>query len=276
MNAKIAQRLGVGLALALAGGAVAQVAFVNNLPGAFTDISGTGTFVDLGDEDEAFAFLLPISNGLFPLGSSVIIGNNGGIGFSPPSTNLGPVPAPLPSLAAFGAGKSLLPYWADIGNHVGSIHWQQIGQTVIVQWTKPAKPSGFFGTFQLKIFGGILGPEECIYAQFIYQDIQGPNWQGGANACIGYQDELLASVQWSFNTPGAVSNGTVLSLVNVDCLNGHMCPADYNHDGFVNGDDYDAFALDFEGGALGADLNDDGFVNGDDFDFFASHFESGC
>lgn len=52
--------------------------------------------------------------------------------------------------------------------------------------------------------------------------------------------------------------------------------ADFNDDGFVNGDDFDAFAEVFETGALAADINHDGFVNGDDFDYFAEHFEAGC
>lgn len=54
------------------------------------------------------------------------------------------------------------------------------------------------------------------------------------------------------------------------------CPADFNDDRFVNGDDFDDWAALFDAGATSADLNFDGFVNGDDFDFFAEHFESGC
>jgi len=54
------------------------------------------------------------------------------------------------------------------------------------------------------------------------------------------------------------------------------CVADFNNDGFVDGDDYDAFADAFEAGNIAADLNNDGFVNGDDYDLFASAFESGC
>jgi len=277
MKAVIARISGCAAALTVVASASGQMAIVNNLPGSFTDISQTGTFVDLGDEDEAFAFLLPISNAVFPFGSSVIIGNNGGVGFSPPFTDLGPVPAPLPSFAAFGAGKSLLPYWADIGNHVGAVHWQQIGNTVIIQWTsKRSKPANVPGTFQIKIIGSSTLVEECIYAQFIYQDIQGPGWQGGANACIGFQDELLPSVQWSFLQANAVHDGTVLSLVNVDCLNSHGCPGDFNHDGYVNGNDYDYFANYFDAGDQAADINSDGYVNGNDYDYFASHFEAGC
>jgi predicted outer membrane repeat protein len=56
----------------------------------------------------------------------------------------------------------------------------------------------------------------------------------------------------------------------------NVCLADFNHDGFVNGDDYDAFASAFEAANIAADLNNDHFVNGDDYDMFASHFESGC
>ncbi len=54
------------------------------------------------------------------------------------------------------------------------------------------------------------------------------------------------------------------------------CPADIDHNGFVNGDDYDAFASAFESAHPSADFNADGFVNGDDYDAFAEHFELGC
>jgi hypothetical protein len=49
--------------------------------------------------------------------------------------------------------------------------------------------------------------------------------------------------------------------------------ADFNHDGFVTGDDYDAFVHAFELGSDTADINSDGFVNGNDFDLFVSLFE---
>ena len=54
------------------------------------------------------------------------------------------------------------------------------------------------------------------------------------------------------------------------------CPADFNGDGFVNGDDYDSFAELFDIADPGADFNGDGFVNGDDYDAFASAFDGGC
>ncbi|MFO0835092.1 MAG: S8 family serine peptidase [Phycisphaerales bacterium] len=54
------------------------------------------------------------------------------------------------------------------------------------------------------------------------------------------------------------------------------CPADFDGNGFVNGDDYDAFATLFDIGNTGADFNGDGFVNGNDYDAFASAFDAGC
>ena len=59
-------------------------------------------------------------------------------------------------------------------------------------------------------------------------------------------------------------------------VHANPCLSDFNNDGFVNGDDYDAFASLFENADLAADINRDGFVNGDDYDLFASHFEAGC
>ncbi|MCC6970914.1 MAG: hypothetical protein IT434_11915 [Phycisphaerales bacterium] len=54
------------------------------------------------------------------------------------------------------------------------------------------------------------------------------------------------------------------------------CPADFNRDGFVNGNDYDAFAELFDTADPDADFNADGFVNGNDYDEFADHFDTGC
>lgn len=53
-------------------------------------------------------------------------------------------------------------------------------------------------------------------------------------------------------------------------------PGDFNHDGYINANDYDDFAILFEAGDLGADFNHDSYVNANDYDDFASHFELGC
>ncbi len=54
------------------------------------------------------------------------------------------------------------------------------------------------------------------------------------------------------------------------------CVSDFDGNGFVNGDDFDAFVILFEAGDLGADIDGNTFVNGDDFDYFVQHFEAGC
>ncbi len=54
------------------------------------------------------------------------------------------------------------------------------------------------------------------------------------------------------------------------------CPADFNGDGFVTGDDFDAYVLEFVNGNDAADFNGDSFVTGDDYDAFVEAFEAGC
>ena len=55
-----------------------------------------------------------------------------------------------------------------------------------------------------------------------------------------------------------------------------FCPADYDFNGFVNGDDFDAFVWAFEQGDMAADFDENTFVNGDDFDGFSLAFLWGC
>ncbi len=55
-----------------------------------------------------------------------------------------------------------------------------------------------------------------------------------------------------------------------------ICDSDFNTDGFVSGDDFDAFVSAFEKGEFGADFDRDGFVNGEDFDAYVEAFERGC
>lgn len=54
------------------------------------------------------------------------------------------------------------------------------------------------------------------------------------------------------------------------------CPSDFDNNGFVNGDDFDAFVDAFVLGDDLADINGDGFVTGDDYDAFVDQFAAGC
>lgn len=54
------------------------------------------------------------------------------------------------------------------------------------------------------------------------------------------------------------------------------CPGDFNDDGFLTFEDFDAFVSAFEGGFIESDFNDDGFLTFEDFDAFVVAFELGC
>ncbi|MBL8760534.1 MAG: hypothetical protein JNL50_04460 [Phycisphaerae bacterium] len=83
-------------------------------------------------------------------------------------------------------------------------------------------------------------------------------------------DAVTGSLIGTFASPGEGGTGAPSGLLVL------RAPADFNADGFVNADDYDAFAEAFDAADLAADFNADGFVNGDDYDAFAEHFEAGC
>ncbi len=54
------------------------------------------------------------------------------------------------------------------------------------------------------------------------------------------------------------------------------CGADFNSDGFLTFEDFDAFVSAFEAGNSDADFNKDGFLDFSDFDDFVVQFETGC
>jgi hypothetical protein len=206
---------------------MAQLSIVDNIAGSFTDISGTGTLiVGLGDDTE-HNFVTTVGNSKFAAGN-VRLGNNGALAFGATTGNLS-----FSNIALPGAGpvagvftdatpdpQALLPYWDDLhpgSGPIGTVHWQEIGGVLIVQWTNIHHfdaQTGPTASFQLKVFS--TGP---AFAQFIYSDIMDtPNFAGGAGATIGYVDGASGvnggnNVQWSFNLTGAVSDGTVLSIV---------------------------------------------------------------
>ena len=93
------------LALALTSVANAQpdgpfLVFVDNIPGAFIDISGTGTPLGLGDDGEV-DITTTVGNNVFGAGIARV-GNNGGVRFAGPGQGLGFTNSPIPSSANFG------------------------------------------------------------------------------------------------------------------------------------------------------------------------------
>jgi len=105
----------------------------------------------------------------------------------------------------------------------------------------------------------------------------------GQSVCEAvYVDTLIIDAGTTLNVPCGkvyyktlVSNGTILSPLNVVPLRG-PCPADFNQDGFLTFEDFDAFVGAFEAGDAPADFNADGFLTFEDFDAFVAAFEAGC
>jgi hypothetical protein len=185
-----------------------EIQLTDTLPGTFLDISGIGTNLHLGD-DESALITTTIGNALLPAGT-LAISNNAGIGFDPPDSSLAPLNEPIPSALAFGAGQSLLPYWDDIGNDVGGVYYYETNNALIVQWNNRLIGRARI-TFEVQIFDASEATNP--YFQFLYSDIGGGG--GGAGATIGYQDGGAGynDSQWSYNTPGAVTDGSVLSVI---------------------------------------------------------------
>jgi len=68
------------------------------------------------------------------------------------------------------------------------------------------------------------------------------------------------------------------SFQYIDCLVGEQpCPADFNQDGGVDGDDVAAFFAAWSSSESAADVNFDGGVDGSDVEvFFAAWSAGGC
>lgn len=82
-------------------------------------------------------------------------------------------------------------------------------------------------------------------------------------------NDLNYNARADFNLDGAVNNDD-LALLNLQCLT-----FDFDCNGFINGDDFDAYMAAFELGDIAADTDADGFVTGDDADLFVDGF-TGC
>lgn len=181
-----------------------------NNAGLFVDISGTGTALNLGDDDEV-TITTTVGNSVFPSGS-VRIGNNGVI----IAGTSGNVPFENLALPTTGFGNALVPYWDDISETAGNVFWEerQVGgiDTLIVQWED--RPhfdvDGSNVTFQVQLFA--TGPVSVRYA---YQDVTFGNagFDGGASATIGYQESTSSAIQFSINS-ASLSNGDVLDLAS--------------------------------------------------------------
>lgn len=95
------------------------------------------------------------------------------------------------------------------------------------------------------------------------------------NVFTGQTLDLTLEAGETFDGIGAVSVWCIPFSANFGSGT-FSCPTDFDGDGFVTGDDFDAYVVAFTAGDMAADFDSDGFVTGDDFDAFVQAFERGC
>ena len=196
-----------------------NVSIVSNLPGAFIDISGTGTSLSLTDDGEV-DITTTVGNALLPAGQ-VRVGSNGGVQFLTLGfEGLGFGNGPLPSANAFNGGRSLLPFWDDVDTNSGlegEIYWQEIGDQLIIQWEEVEFFPGGTGGVDTATFQIQVNASGSPVAQFIYESVDSVRADNGGSATIGFQSEdegMNNTVEFSFDTAGSVNNGDVLSILD--------------------------------------------------------------
>jgi len=118
---------------------------------------------------------------------------------------------------------------------------------------------------------------------FLVQTILGTNFgdvnlDGVVNAAdrtIAVANQGLAG-GWAQGDMDGTGTVDARDLAIIDGTFNPCCPADFDGDGFLTGDDFDAFVAAFELGDIVSDFDGDGFVTGEDFDAFVAAFEAGC
>lgn len=90
-------------------------------------------------------------------------------------------------------------------------------------------------------------------------------------ALAPYGDAIV--VAGDFDTVGGAIPASNVALLGRTCP---PCAADFNDDGEVTFEDFDAFVGLLESGSGTADMNNDGFLSFEDFDAFVAAFEGGC
>ena len=189
-----------------------------NLGEFFDILASGGQPLNLADDGEV-EFGMFDGNHVFRSGL-LVVAQNGGVAFGQKTiSDLEPVNEPIPSGSAFIGSQAALVFWDDIDDKEGDVSFLEIandpvmGDRLILQWDY----HNFDGTgttlmFQVHVLANF--EPTGIYAQFMYE-VEKPSTGAGASATIGYQDggAGFGDLQFSFNAPDAVTNGTVLSLV---------------------------------------------------------------
>ena len=91
---------------------------------------------------------------------------------------------------------------------------------------------------------------------------------------VGLSEMKPVPASSSIWTAGTLNLGsTQTAALRLGCL--ETCPADFNHDGGIDGSDLAAFFAEYEAGTGAADVDNNGGVDGGDLGFFVQVFEAG-
>lgn len=183
-----------------------------------------GSFIDATNgialnipDDGVVAIDTSVGNCVFPSGQ-ILVGMNGGVGFGPGSLQiLSSVNQPIPNDAAFGGGQAVLVFWDAFDDKDGDVLVNQKNGRLVIEWQMHDLDGNLQPRFQLQIIDNVS--DDGIVAQLLYENVSLGSIGGGASATIGYQDgdTGFGDFQWSFNSKGAVQDGTVLSLIVPNC-----------------------------------------------------------
>ncbi len=118
----------------------------------------------------------------------------------------------------------------------------------------------------------LAGPKTWTGDQ-LTQDVR--DWIADPSTNLGW---VLVGDESTFQTARRYDSREVGTPANRPSLTIEFtpCRADFDHTGFVDTDDFDAFVHAFELGGDDADFDQSGFVDTDDFDAFVHAFEQGC
>lgn len=182
----------------------AQITAVTNVPGAFIDISGTGTSLGLTGVDDATASFTAAHGNRIMAAGAAFASTNGLVGAVANSgfTN---------GTTASTAVGTYAVYWDDLHTRSGEIYVENLSDRTIIQWNNVqhfvTSPSTV--TFQLQIFDE-GGP---VLAQCIYQDIDfGDTNSFGASATLGVHALDNSVTEFSMNT-ASIQSGSIVSYV---------------------------------------------------------------
>src|SRR5690606_20953939 len=125
----------------------------NTEPGEFIDISGTGTLLDLVDNE-----VRTVATNLL---GDILVANDGAVAYGSSAGILTFTNTGLPTMNFFGGGvEGFAAHWDDLGIDLGAVYVQELADRVIVQYDQRAHvPSAGLDegiTFQVQLFAPLM------------------------------------------------------------------------------------------------------------------------